>query len=141
MLTHVRLFGSPWAAACQAPLSMGFYRQEYWSLFSFPPLGDFPNPGIKAPSPASPALQAHFFFFFFYHGVTRYFKQFAKTDFEHICVNVLTQFKSEFYFSLYWPNDNMCLHHWYSFYKLEWLTSDQKNWFGNYAHKPSAVYL
>ena len=41
--------------ACQAPLSMGFPRQEYWSGLPFPPLGDLPNPGIKA---ESPALQA-----------------------------------------------------------------------------------
>ena len=43
------------AIACQAPLSMGFPRQEYWSGLPFPPLGDLPNPGIKA---KSPALQA-----------------------------------------------------------------------------------
>ena len=45
---------TPWTAAGQAPLSMGFSRQEYWSGFSCPPPGDLPNPGIK---PASPALQ------------------------------------------------------------------------------------
>ena len=41
--------------ACQAPLSMGFYRQEYWSGLPFPSPGDLPNPGIK---PGSPSLQA-----------------------------------------------------------------------------------
>ena len=44
-----------WTVACQAPLSMGFSRQEYWSGLPFPSPGDLPNPGIK---PGSPALQA-----------------------------------------------------------------------------------
>ena len=38
---------TPWAVAFQAPLFMGFSRQEYWSGFPFPPPGDIPNPGIK----------------------------------------------------------------------------------------------
>ena len=42
----------------QAPLSMGFVRQEYWSGLPFPSPGDLPNPGIK---PASPALEGGFF--------------------------------------------------------------------------------
>ena len=46
---------SPWTVAHQAPLSMGFSRQEYWSGLPFPSPGDLPNPGIK---PGSPALQA-----------------------------------------------------------------------------------
>ena len=45
----------PWTAAHQAPLSMGFPRQEYWSGLPFPSPGDLPDPGIK---PGSPALQA-----------------------------------------------------------------------------------
>ena len=45
----------PWIVACQAPLSMGFSRQEYWSGLPFPSAGDLPNPGIE---PRSPALQA-----------------------------------------------------------------------------------
>ena len=49
------LFESPWIIACQAPLSMGFPRKEYWSGFPFPSPGDLPDPGIK---PESPALQA-----------------------------------------------------------------------------------
>ena len=36
----------PWAVACQAPLSMGFFRQEYWSGLPFPPSGDLPDPGM-----------------------------------------------------------------------------------------------
>ena len=46
---------TPWTAAHQAPLSMEFSRQEYWSGLPFPSPGDFPNTGIK---PGSPALQA-----------------------------------------------------------------------------------
>ena len=43
----VRLFATPWAAARQAPLSMRFSRQEYWSGLPCPPPGELPNPGIK----------------------------------------------------------------------------------------------
>ena len=46
---------TPWTVARQAPLSMGFSRQEYWSGLPFPSPGDLPNPGIE---PGSPALQA-----------------------------------------------------------------------------------
>ena len=54
-LNSVRLFVTPWTVARQAPLSMGFSRQEYWSGLPFPSPGDLPNPGIK---PGSPAWQA-----------------------------------------------------------------------------------
>ena len=47
--------------ACQAPLSMGFLRQEYWSGLPFPPPRDLPNPGIEPASPTSPALAGGFF--------------------------------------------------------------------------------
>ena len=53
-LGGVPLFVTPWAVARQAPLSMGFSRQEYWSGLPFPPPGDLPDPGIK---PGFPALQ------------------------------------------------------------------------------------
>ena len=43
---------TPWTVACQAPLSMGFPRQEYWSGLPFPPPGDLPNLGIELMSPA-----------------------------------------------------------------------------------------
>ena len=54
-LSGVRLFATPWTVSRQAPLSMGFFRQEYWSGFPFPSPGDLPNLGIE---PGSPALQA-----------------------------------------------------------------------------------
>ena len=48
----VWLFATPWTVACQAPLSMGFPRQEYWSGLPFPTPGNLPNPGIELASPA-----------------------------------------------------------------------------------------
>ena len=48
----------PWAIAHQAPLSLGFPSQQYWSVLLFSPPGDFPDKGIKSTSPVSPALQA-----------------------------------------------------------------------------------
>ena len=54
-LRCVRLFVTPWTVARQAPPSMGFSRQEYWSGVPFPSPGDLPGPGIEA---GSPALQA-----------------------------------------------------------------------------------
>ena len=55
LLSHVRLFATPWTVGHQAPPSMGFSRQEYWSGLPFPSPGDLPDPGIE---PGSPALQA-----------------------------------------------------------------------------------
>ena len=46
-LSRVRLFATPWTVACQAPPSMGFSRQEYWSGLPFPSPGDLPGPGIE----------------------------------------------------------------------------------------------
>ena len=54
-LSHVQLFATPWTVARQAPLSMEFFRQEYWSGLPCPPPGDLPDPRIE---PTSPALQA-----------------------------------------------------------------------------------
>ena len=54
-LSRVRPFATPWTVAYQAPPSMGFSRQEYWSGVPFPSPGDLADPGIK---PGSPALQA-----------------------------------------------------------------------------------
>ena len=45
--SHVQLFVMLWTAACEAPLSMGFSRQEYWSGLPCPPAGDLPNPGLS----------------------------------------------------------------------------------------------
>ena len=51
-LSRVQLFATPWTVAYQAPLSMGFSRQEYWSGLPFPSPGDLPDPGIEPRSPA-----------------------------------------------------------------------------------------
>ena len=51
-LSRVRLFATPWTVAYQAPPSMGFSRQEYWSGLPFPSPGDLPDPGIK-PKPSA----------------------------------------------------------------------------------------
>ena len=56
--SRVRLFATPWTAASQAPPSMGFSRQEYWSGLPFPSPGDLPDSGIE---PGSPTLQADAF--------------------------------------------------------------------------------
>ena len=54
-LSRVQLFTTPRTVGHQAPLSMGFSRQEYWSRLPFPSPGDLPSPEIE---PGSPALQA-----------------------------------------------------------------------------------
>ena len=59
--SHVRIGGTPWTVARQAPLSMGFSRQEYWSGLPFPPPGDLSNPGFETASLMSPALAGGFF--------------------------------------------------------------------------------
>ena len=55
-----QLFATPWTVALQAPLSMGFSRQEYWGGLPFPPPGDLPSPGIEPVSPAAPILSGRF---------------------------------------------------------------------------------
>ena len=61
VLSHIQLFVTPWTVPCQAPLSVGFSRQEYCSGLPCPPPGDLPHPGIKPMSPVAPALAGKFF--------------------------------------------------------------------------------
>ena len=56
-LSSVRLSDTLWTVACQAPLSMGFPRQEYWRGLPFPSPGDLPDPRMEPISSANPALQ------------------------------------------------------------------------------------
>jgi len=56
-----QLFETPWTVAYQAPLSMGFFPQEYCSALPFPPPGDLPDPGIESPCLATPALAGRLF--------------------------------------------------------------------------------
>ena len=58
VLSRVRLFATLWTVARQAPLSMGFPRQEYWGGIPFPSPGDLPDPGIEL---TAPALAGRFF--------------------------------------------------------------------------------
>ena len=59
--SHVLFFATPWTAARQAPLPMGFSRQEYRSGLSFPSPEDLADPRMEPASPASPALAGRFF--------------------------------------------------------------------------------
>ena len=56
-LSQVQLFATPGTATRQAPLSMEFSRQEYWSGLLFPSAGDLPDLGTEPVSPAAPGLQ------------------------------------------------------------------------------------
>ena len=59
--SRVQLFATPWAVARQAPLSVEFSGQEYWSGLPCPPPGNLPDPGIEPVSLTSPALAGGFF--------------------------------------------------------------------------------
>ena len=60
-LSCVQVFATPWTVTHQAPLSMEFSRQEYWSKLAFPTPGDLSNRGIEPMCLASPALAGRFF--------------------------------------------------------------------------------
>ena len=60
-VSHVLLFASPWTIACQAPLSMEFFRPGYWSGLTFSSPGDLPDPEIKPASLVFPTLASDFF--------------------------------------------------------------------------------
>ena len=57
LLSRIQLFATPWTVAYQAPLSVEFSRQEYWSGLPYPSPGDLRDPGIEPMSPASSAWQ------------------------------------------------------------------------------------
>ena len=65
MLSHVQLFVAPWTVVHQASLFMEFFRQEQWTEFPFPTLGDLPDQGMEPMFLPSPSLAGGFFFFFF----------------------------------------------------------------------------
>ena len=60
-LSRVWLFVTLWTVACQAPLSLGFSRKEYWSGLPCPPPGELPDPGVEPVSLMLPALSGVFF--------------------------------------------------------------------------------
>ena len=57
-LSPVQLFAARWTVALQAPLSLGFSRQEYWCGLPYPPPGDLPDPGIE---PGASCIAGRFF--------------------------------------------------------------------------------
>ena len=61
VLSCVQLFATLQTVACQAALSTGVSKQQYWRALPFPPPGDFPNPGSESASPVFPALAGRFF--------------------------------------------------------------------------------
>ena len=61
LLSRVRLYATLWSIVCQAPLSLGFSRQEYWSGCHALLQGDLPDPGIEFASLKSPELSGSFF--------------------------------------------------------------------------------
>ena len=60
-LSRVQVFATPWTVAYQAPQSMEFSRQIYWSGLPFPTAGDLPSSGVEPAYPVSPALADRFF--------------------------------------------------------------------------------
>ena len=61
VLSYLQLFATQWIVACQAPLSIGFYRREYWDGLPFPSPGDLADPGIEPMSLMFPAVAGMFF--------------------------------------------------------------------------------
>ena len=61
MFNLVQLFLTPWTVACQAPLSMGFSKQDYWNGLPFPLPEDLPDPLIEPTSLVSPEFADRFF--------------------------------------------------------------------------------
>ena len=76
---HVRLFETPWTIAHQAPMSMEFYRQEYWSELPFPSPGNLPHPEIKPVSLESPALTGEYFTSWA-HGEAKYHLEYSLSN-------------------------------------------------------------
>ena len=99
--SHIQLFAILWTVACQAPLSVGFSRQEYWSGLPFPSPGDIPEPGIEPVSLTSPALAGGFF-------IT------SATWEDSLCLNnnktyILNQYLPTFNSRLVWPREPWAL--------------------------------
>ena len=87
----------PWTVAHQAPLTMGFSRQEYWNGLLLPPPGDLPDPGIEPASLTSPALAGRFF------TTSTTWEAWVKAYFFEVCVCVprLSEFFGIVYLSVF----------------------------------------
>jgi len=101
-LSGVQLFVASWTVVIQAPPSMGFSRQEYWSGFPCPPPGNISNPGIEPTTPASPALAGGFFFFFFFYPSPPWDAQF-KMEKAQFSKSVLSSSEEESLYSVSYP--------------------------------------
>ena len=111
MPSRAQLFATPWTIACQAPLSMEFFRQEYWSALPFPSPGDLSKPGIEPASPAFLALAGRLFT----TSTTTSQNSFKnKTKITERCVKILFQwlyyFPSLYIISWDFPGKNPGLH-------------------------------
>jgi len=103
--SQVWLYATLWTVACQAPLSMGFSRQEYWGGLLCPPPGDLPIPGIEPTSLMSPALAGEFF-----TASTTWEALFYMLYQECKCVNPISQFISLSSFSLGVHTLDLCIY-------------------------------
>ena len=116
--SHVPLWVTPWTVAHQAPLSMGFSRQEYWRGLPSPPAGDLPNPGIKLRSLMSPALAADSLPLTPpgkpYSYVIKHLHRISATHHSYCCLTSLWYYPKFFSFNLFIHNPNsrefMCTH-------------------------------
>ena len=86
-LSHVWLV-TAWTVACQAPLFMGFTRQECWNGLPYPSPGRLPHPGIE---PRSPALQTDFFFFFVPAGLWGKLSKWIQMFQEYKLIQMITE--------------------------------------------------
>ena len=110
-LSCIWLFAIPWIVDCQAPLSLGFSRQEYWSELTFPSPGDFPDQGIKFISPAMAVIGK----WNLYHWAIR--EDLSKYTPAYICVFAYNSLLFPFYLLL-WPVMSPTItphHHLYKF--------------------------
>ena len=94
LVSRVLFFATRWTEAYQAPLSVEFSRQEYWSGLPFPSPGDLPDPGI---APASPALQADSLPLCHLGSLLIWYYGANNTDFTGLCVLSLSRLGEEFY--------------------------------------------
>ena len=103
--SRVWLCATLWTVACQAPLSMGFSRQEYWGGLLCPPPADLPDPGIEPKSLTSPALAGEFF------TASATWEALFYTQYQECkCVNPISQFISLSPFSLGVHTLDLCIY-------------------------------
>ena len=102
LLSRVQPFVTPWTVAHQAPLSMGFFRQEYWSGLPFLTPGDLPDPGVELASRASSALAGRFF------TTSATWGAHHLSHLRHVCVIRNIHNSNTYIISLLLTNDLLC---------------------------------